>query len=89
MASFNTAKVKTVCENKLKIKFRVRKECNGWVYLEDKKFARITIPKGKKNIPPKTYKTMARQLKLNVNEFDMLISCTMSGTDYIRKHTIR
>lgn len=80
---YHTQRVKTVCENKLEINFRSGGEFNGWFYLNDKKIARITIPKGKKPIPPKTYKSMASQLKLEVEEFDFLLDCSLKLEDYI------
>jgi hypothetical protein len=76
-ASFNTNDVKKCCENKLGIKLEGKKELNGWFWLDDKKTARITVPKGRKDIPPKTYKSMATQLKLSVDEFDQLLECPL------------
>ncbi|GJQ57484.1 MAG: hypothetical protein D8M57_18145 [Candidatus Scalindua sp. AMX11] len=81
-ASFHTSDVKKCCENKLEIEFRKSKEFNGWFKLEGKKTARITIPKGKKPIPPKTYKSMAKQLKLSVNQFDDLLECPLTREGY-------
>jgi hypothetical protein len=86
-ADFHTGDVKKCCENKLGIHFKKGGELNGWYKLSDKKIARITIPKGKKPIPPKTYKSMAAQLKLNVDQFDSLLDCILTGNDY--KHIIR
>lgn len=80
---YNTHDVKKCCENKLFISFKPGKEFNGWVKLNSKKIARITIPKGRKFIPPKTYKTMAMQLKLTVTEFDDLLECINNYQEYI------
>ncbi len=80
--SFNTHDIKKCCEKKLNIEFRKAKEFNGWYLLDNKKTARITIPKGKKFIPPKTYKSMATQLKLNVNQFDDLLECPLDNDGY-------
>ena len=41
-----------------------------WFWLNGKKKKRITIPKGRKPIPRKTYKSMAVQLGLNAKQFD-------------------
>ena len=79
---FKTNVIKNRCENKLGIEFRVRKECNGWYIFKGKKIARITVPKGKKPVPPKTYKTMAKQLKLDVSQFDDLLECPLTHEDY-------
>lgn len=56
---------------------------NGWFVLENVKRARITIPKGRKPIPPKTYKEMAGQLKLSVEQFDELLECPLRGRHYV------
>ena len=69
--------MKKCCEDKLDIEFRKGKEFNGWFILDGKKAARITVPKGRKTIRPKTYSNMARQLKLNVGEFDDLLECPL------------
>jgi len=79
---FSTTDVKRVCESKADINFRKAKEFNGWVELNNKKIARITIPKGRKPIPKKTYKTMAGQLKLTVSQFDDFLECPLSKKDY-------
>jgi len=80
--SFDTHDVKKRCENKLGIEFRAKKHFNGWYYLDDKKTARISVPKGKKFIPPKTYKSMADQLKLSVDQFDDLLECPLEQNGY-------
>jgi len=81
-SQFNTSHVRPVCETKLRIHFREGKECNGWGSIDGKKAVRITIPKGKKPIAPKTYKSMATLLKLSVEEFDNLLECPLSGDRY-------
>lgn len=83
-ASFQTNDIKKCCEKKLSIEFRKAKEFNGWYLLDDKKTARITVPKGRKFVPPKTYKSMATQLKLNVNQFDDLLVCPLDKDEYER-----
>ena len=79
---YHTNDVRSKCESKLKIKFRKGKELNGWFFLDGKKTARITIPKGRKPIPPKTYKSMAVQLKLSTIEFDNLLECPLTLKKY-------
>ncbi|MEW6265561.1 MAG: hypothetical protein AB1641_21010 [Thermodesulfobacteriota bacterium] len=81
-ADYHTADVKRICENKLKIAFRHGHEFNGWFELNGIKMARITIPKGRKPIPPKTYKSMSMQLKLTVEQFDRLLECPLSLDQY-------
>jgi hypothetical protein len=75
--------VKKVCENKLQIPFRSGKEFNGWFVLDGRRTARITVPKGRKDIPPGTYRSMARQLFLTVDQFDLLLACPLEYKDYI------
>ncbi len=82
---FSTRDVKKICENKLKIVFRSNAESNGWFYFEGKKVARITVPKGRKPIAKGLYKSMANQLKLSVDEFDDLLECPLSLSDYREK----
>jgi hypothetical protein len=82
-SKFHTFDVKRICENKLRIEFRSGKEYNGWFYKDSRKFARITVPKGKKPIPPKTYKSMAAQLKLTIKQFDDLLNCPLLYKDYL------
>jgi len=84
-AKYDTRDVKQCCGNKLGIEFRGGKEYNGWYCLDGKKAARITIPKGRKPVPPGTYKSMASQLKLAVGEFDNLLSCLMTRSAYEAK----
>ncbi len=74
---YNTNDIKRICENKLKIVFRDGSEFNGWFWFEGRKIYRITVPKGRKDIPPKTYKSMATQLGLEVNQFDNMLECTL------------
>lgn len=81
---YTTMRVKTVCENKLGITFKGKrsKECNGWFVHAGKKISRVTVPKGRKPIPQKTYKKMAEQLILSVEDFDDLLACPLSLDDY-------
>ena len=79
---FSTADVKRCCEKKLEIEFRSGKEFNGWFILNGLKVARITVPKGKKPIPPKTYQSMASQLKISVQDFDDLLECPLKREGY-------
>ncbi len=71
---------KTFLENY--IAFKGRHELNGWFVLDDKKVARITVPHGRKFVPPKTYKSMATQLKLSIDEFDDLLECPLDRQKY-------
>lgn len=84
---FKYADIKKVCENKLNIEFRAAKEFNGWFILDGKKVARVTIPHGKGSrskdgIPKGTYKNMAKQLKLTIEQFDKLLNCPLKENEY-------
>lgn len=83
-SKFDTFNVKTKCENKLGIKFKGKKEFNGWFKFNNMKIARITVPKGRKSIPPKTYESMATQLKLDVDDFNSLLECPLKKPGYIK-----
>lgn len=87
--NYHTADVINRCWSKLKISFKKpsRKRSdhfNGWFSLEGKKIKRITIAKGRKPIPPKTYKSMANQLGLTVDQFDNLLDCPLKYDGYLR-----
>lgn len=88
-ANYSTYDVKRICENKLGIDFRSAKEYNGWYFLNDTKVARITVPKGRKNVRRGTYSNMAKQLKLTNKEFDELLACPLSSQDYKKLITDR
>ena len=81
-SQFDVRDVKRVGEKKLNIEFRSGKEYNGWFKLNGKKAKRITVPKGRKGIPRKTYSSMARQLGLTVGDFDRLLECPLTKDEY-------
>jgi hypothetical protein len=83
--SYNSQDVKKRCETKLNIEFRDGRssESNGWFKYEDVKVARITVPKGRKYIPEKTYKSMAQQLKLTPDQLDGLLECPIKMKQYL------
>lgn len=78
----NTHHIKAVCEHKLSMEFRSGGHYVGWYFLHDVKVARLTVPMGRKEVPPKTLKSMAEQLKLTVDEFKDLIACPLTRADY-------
>ncbi|HQU73708.1 MAG TPA: hypothetical protein PKV71_21380 [Calditrichia bacterium] len=83
-AQYSTNDVRRVCENKLRIDFSTKgKEFNGWFWLNGKKVARITVPKGRKPIGKGLYKNMAHQLKLNTQQFDDLLDCPLTLDEYL------
>ena len=83
---YSIEKIKNACLYKLEIKFRKTKEFTGWFKIDKKKFCRITIPKKKsrKDIASSTYKSMAVQLHLDVDEFNNLIDCTISKDEFAK-----
>jgi hypothetical protein len=82
-SSFHTRDVKQRCETKLSIQFKDGSEFNGWFKEGKSKIARITVAKGRKPIPPKTYKTMAQQLKLTTEQFDDFLECPIKLKEYL------
>src|SRR5213594_3393986 len=80
---FDTALVKQRCENKLGIEFRDGKEYNGWFIHEGVKVGRVTVAKGRKDLPPKTYKSIASQLKISEEQLDALIECPLKLNGYV------
>ncbi len=83
-AQFSTNQILKVCQDKLEIEFKSTKEYNGWYMLDGKCVCRITIPKGRKEVPLKTYTCMAKQLKLTTWQFDILLQCTLTRKDMSR-----
>jgi hypothetical protein len=86
-SSYHTMDVKNVCENKLKIEFGKPKRSDhhqGWFYLDGSKSKRLTVAKGRKPIPRKTYSSMARQLGLTIKEFDDLLDCPLTLEGYLK-----
>ncbi len=84
-AQFDTNDIKKCCENrnKLGIEFRKSgKEYNGWFKKEGKKICRITLPKGRKDVGKGLYRSIARQLKLAVDDFDDLLECPLDRVGY-------
>lgn len=81
-SKFDSHDVKSCCEKKLKIVFRDSKEFNGWFLYNNIKVVRITVSKGKKFLLPKTYKSMANQLKLTSAQFDDLLECPLDKSGF-------
>ena len=84
-SEFDASDVRRICERKLGITFRSAGELNGWYEHNGRRVARITVPHGRKFLPPKTYKSMATQLKLTVDEFDRLLECPLTTEEYADK----
>lgn len=88
-SDYNTLDVKARCESKLGISFKNTQgkrapHFKGWFVLDGKKTQRITIPKGRKPIPPKTYGSMAKQLGIEIEKFDDLLDCPLEYDEYVK-----
>jgi len=83
---YSHTNVKNRCENKFNINFRGTKELNGWFIHDGKKITRITVSKGhsKKGISIGTYKSMAKQLSLTINEFEDFLKCPLKLNGYLK-----
>lgn len=79
---FDSHEIRRVCERKLGIAFKSGKEYNGWYRINGRKTKRITVPKGRKFVPPNTYSSMARQLGLTSSQFDDMLICTITRVQY-------
>ena len=82
-ADFHTLDVANACKRKLKIVFRNSGEMNGWFEAAGRRIAGITVPHGRKPIPPKTYKAMAAQLKIACEDLDGLLECPFGLEQYL------
>lgn len=83
---YHSEDVKNKCENKLGFHFRKSKgkELNGKLPTYEQFFLRVTVPKGKKNLHPKTYKTIAKQLYLETAQLDALLDCPFKKEDFYK-----
>jgi hypothetical protein len=81
-SKYNTQDVRNRCEHKLDIEFRITKELNGWYKYDNKKICRVTVSKGRKALPPKTYQSIADQLKLSIDDFDRFMDCPLKKDEY-------
>lgn len=82
-AQYDTFHIRQVCERKLGIKFEATKETNGWFEFDGKRIHKISVPKGRKTLPKGTYASIARQLKIGVEQFDGLLDCPLKLENYI------
>jgi hypothetical protein len=60
------------------------KERNRWAIIDGVKVLRVTYPNSHSaDIKKGTLESIRKQLKLNREEFEKFIQCTMSGSDYV------
>lgn len=88
-AQFSSKDVRHACLKKLQMDRNCTSEDHCFIKFENAPAARITFPKGSKNLPPKTYKNMARQLRLSVEQFDEFLTCTFGYKDYVEEMEIQ
>ena len=79
---FKKQEIQKVIQNKLGLKPRVGKENNAYYLIDDKEVLRITYPKGKGDLHPKTIQSIKRQTELGWDDFADLIKCPLSAKDY-------
>lgn len=68
-------------ENKLRIEFRHSAHKTGWYYLEGVRLFRVSLPQGQR-WSRAVQENVRKVTRLGRDEYDALISCSMSGTDY-------
>ncbi len=73
-----------------KLPFKKRKggkEFNFPVFIGDRMVARITVPRGGKFVPPRTFKSICDQASLTDQQMRELCRCTLRGKDYVELWT--
>lgn len=83
MSIWKKSRVKSTLENKLGIVFKAGKELNGWFIYKGKKILRVTIPKGRGDLKPKTQEDIRSKLRLNEKNFDTLNNCPLRLKGFI------
>ena len=79
---FKKQEVQRAIEKKLGLKPESGKENNVYVEFEGLERTRVTYPKGRGDINPKTVASIRKQLKLGWDDFTDLIKCPLSASDY-------
>ena len=59
-----------------------RKEVNLRIYLDGKRVLRVTVPKGRGRLHPRTAGKIRDQLKLDPEQFQRLVKCPLTGPGY-------
>lgn len=83
MANHKAFEAKQTFEQKAGVQFRDGSELNGWVCFDDQKQVRITIPKGRKDIPIGTFSNMAKRLFISTKQLSEFIGRTIKGEELI------
>lgn len=70
-------------ESKNQVEFRTGKEPTGWIVENGKRVARITIPKGNKEIPVGTLSNMAKYLCVSRDQLIEYVKCNLKGSQLL------
>ncbi len=90
--NFTENEVRVAILNKIKpeIKNKRAPHWRGIIYLNGEYFATVKIPNPhNKNFGPSKVKNIANQLGIDQNQYNELIKCTFSGSDYFDFHSMR
>lgn len=81
---FTEKKIRNAILNKVKPKKIIKgKHWKGSIFLQDKLISKVKIPNEHPRVMrEKKSSYIANSLRLTDNEFNELIECTLSGTDY-------
>lgn len=86
MPQDNPRRITRALERKLRLDFRSGSERNAWYVLDGRKQLRVTIPRVHgSSFSPEVLRDLRNQLKLNQLEFDNLVTCPMTGSNYANK----
>jgi hypothetical protein len=61
---------------------KTAKEENLRIYVDGKRIGRVTVPKGRGALHPRTAGKIRDQLKLTADDFSDFVRCPMTGADY-------
>jgi hypothetical protein len=81
LLNFNIKKVSEAIHNKVRPEGTGRED-TGYYCLDGKKQLRVTIPRGRGDIHPKTCTSIKNQLHLRTDEFRDLVSCRLTDTGF-------
>ena len=80
--NFTRQEVRGAIDKKLRPEWRSGAEQTGWYYLGGKKILRVSVPRGRGQLPPGTAHSIKKQLRLTTSQFADLVHCRLTGSDY-------
>lgn len=81
--SYKPRELRQGIEQKLRLRFRGGSERNAWFQLDGRAVLRVTMPKiHKGEVRDGTLGEIRKQLALTKPQFELLISCPMTGPEY-------